>query len=224
MRQFVSVGIIKSAHWRLSLCGSHCFGTCPVWILCITILLIEFPSLWLLNIFSFFAAFFFTSTPAKGGIENLAFDRNTDSLFEELSSAGNDLIGDVDEGADLLGRRRRHMITRLHYLLTVSLVIMSSLSSGSLNHSFVLAAWLFHLHRWVLWCVAVKLPSRVFCSFFLSSIYCSSMFSLRPTFSELFRVGTCGSIVLWMERGDSRIGIKMLFIVSCMTIRLQLSR
>lgn len=43
------------------------------------------------------------STPTKGGIENLAFDRNTDSLFEELSSAGNDLIGDMDEGADLLG-------------------------------------------------------------------------------------------------------------------------
>uniref|UniRef100_A0A667ZYJ5 Sperm associated antigen 9 n=1 Tax=Myripristis murdjan TaxID=586833 RepID=A0A667ZYJ5_9TELE len=45
-----------------------------------------------------------TSTPTKGGIENLAFDRNTESLFEELSSAGNDLIGDVDEGADLLGK------------------------------------------------------------------------------------------------------------------------
>ncbi|XP_072259276.1 C-Jun-amino-terminal kinase-interacting protein 4-like [Pyxicephalus adspersus] len=43
-----------------------------------------------------------TSTPTKG-IENKAFDRNTDSLFEELSSAGTDLIGDVDEGADLLG-------------------------------------------------------------------------------------------------------------------------
>lgn len=47
---------------------------------------------------------FSCSTPTKGGIENLAFDRNTDSLFEELSSAGNDLIGDVDEGADLLGK------------------------------------------------------------------------------------------------------------------------
>lgn len=45
------------------------------------------------------------STPTKGGVENLAFDRNTDSLFEELSSAGNDLIGDVDEGADLLGKK-----------------------------------------------------------------------------------------------------------------------
>ncbi|KAM5135324.1 C-Jun-amino-terminal kinase-interacting protein 4 isoform 2-T2 [Mantella aurantiaca] len=46
-----------------------------------------------------------TSTPSKG-IENKAFDRNTDSLFEELSSAGTDLIGDVDEGADLLGMGR----------------------------------------------------------------------------------------------------------------------
>ncbi|KAM3592273.1 uncharacterized protein V6R79_016023 [Siganus canaliculatus] len=53
-----------------------------------------------------------TSTPTKGGIENLAFDRNTDSLFEELSSAGNDLIGDVDDGADLLGMGREveHLI------------------------------------------------------------------------------------------------------------------
>uniref|UniRef100_A0A671UZ16 Sperm associated antigen 9a n=1 Tax=Sparus aurata TaxID=8175 RepID=A0A671UZ16_SPAAU len=41
-------------------------------------------------------------TPTKG-IENMAFDRNTESLFEELSSAGTGLIGDVDEGADLLG-------------------------------------------------------------------------------------------------------------------------
>lgn len=52
-----------------------------------------------------------SSTPTKG-IENMAFDRNTDSLFEELSSAGNDLIGDVDEGADLLGMGREveHLI------------------------------------------------------------------------------------------------------------------
>ncbi|KAF4106953.1 hypothetical protein G5714_012943 [Onychostoma macrolepis] len=52
-----------------------------------------------------------SSTPTKG-IENLAFDRNTDSLFEELSSAGTDLIGDVDEGADLLGMGREveHLI------------------------------------------------------------------------------------------------------------------
>ncbi|XP_041076813.1 C-Jun-amino-terminal kinase-interacting protein 4-like isoform X3 [Polyodon spathula] len=45
------------------------------------------------------------STPNKG-IENRAFDRNTESLFEELSSAGSGLIGDVDEGADLLGMGR----------------------------------------------------------------------------------------------------------------------
>ncbi|NWX41189.1 JIP4 protein, partial [Steatornis caripensis] len=44
-------------------------------------------------------------TPTKG-IENKAFDRNTESLFEELSSAGSGLIGDVDEGADLLGMGR----------------------------------------------------------------------------------------------------------------------
>uniref|UniRef100_A0A8C2ZJI5 C-Jun-amino-terminal kinase-interacting protein 4 n=1 Tax=Cyclopterus lumpus TaxID=8103 RepID=A0A8C2ZJI5_CYCLU len=45
------------------------------------------------------------STPTKG-IENMAFDRNTDSLFEELSSAGTGMIGDVDDGADLLGMGR----------------------------------------------------------------------------------------------------------------------
>ncbi|XP_056285306.1 C-Jun-amino-terminal kinase-interacting protein 4 isoform X3 [Pseudoliparis swirei] len=52
------------------------------------------------------------STPTKGGIENLAFDRNTDSLFAELSSAGDDLIGDVDDGADMLGMGREveHLI------------------------------------------------------------------------------------------------------------------
>nr|XP_057918016.1 C-Jun-amino-terminal kinase-interacting protein 4 isoform X2 [Doryrhamphus excisus] len=60
-----------------------------------------------------------TSTPTKGGIENLAFDRNTDSLFEELSSAGNDYIGDVDEGADLLGMGREveHLIQENAQLL-----------------------------------------------------------------------------------------------------------
>ncbi|XP_029977251.1 C-Jun-amino-terminal kinase-interacting protein 4 isoform X1 [Sphaeramia orbicularis] len=69
-----------------------------------------------------------TSTPTKGGIENLAFNRNTDSLFEELSSAGNDLIGDVDEGADLLdefsdynflgmGREVEHLIQENAQLL-----------------------------------------------------------------------------------------------------------
>lgn len=37
----------------------------------------------------------------------MAFDRNTDSLFEELSSAGTGIIGDVDEGADLLGEGKK---------------------------------------------------------------------------------------------------------------------
>uniref|UniRef100_A0AAY4EVX6 RH2 domain-containing protein n=1 Tax=Denticeps clupeoides TaxID=299321 RepID=A0AAY4EVX6_9TELE len=59
-----------------------------------------------------------SSTPTKG-IENLAFDRNTESLFEELSSAGTDLIGDVDEGADLLGMGREveHLIQENTHLL-----------------------------------------------------------------------------------------------------------
>ncbi|XP_054454387.1 C-Jun-amino-terminal kinase-interacting protein 4 isoform X2 [Anoplopoma fimbria] len=59
------------------------------------------------------------STPTKGGVENLAFDRNTDSLFAELSSAGNDLIGDMDEGADMLGMGREveHLIQENAQLL-----------------------------------------------------------------------------------------------------------
>ncbi|XP_076027920.1 C-Jun-amino-terminal kinase-interacting protein 4 isoform X2 [Genypterus blacodes] len=60
-----------------------------------------------------------TSTPNKAGAENLVLDRNTESLFEELSSAGNDLIGDVDEGADLLGMGREveHLIQENTQLL-----------------------------------------------------------------------------------------------------------
>uniref|UniRef100_A0AAY4EV24 C-Jun-amino-terminal kinase-interacting protein 4 n=1 Tax=Denticeps clupeoides TaxID=299321 RepID=A0AAY4EV24_9TELE len=63
---------------------------------------------------------------SETGIENLAFDRNTESLFEELSSAGTDLIGDVDEGADLLvksncvtgmGREVEHLIQENTHLL-----------------------------------------------------------------------------------------------------------
>ncbi|XP_058261735.1 C-Jun-amino-terminal kinase-interacting protein 4 isoform X2 [Hemibagrus wyckioides] len=59
-----------------------------------------------------------SSTPTKG-MENVAFERNTDSLFEELSSAGTDLIGDVDEGADLLGMGREveHLIQENAQLL-----------------------------------------------------------------------------------------------------------
>ncbi|XP_019902105.1 C-Jun-amino-terminal kinase-interacting protein 4 isoform X4 [Esox lucius] len=63
------------------------------------------------------------STPTKGeGIENLAFDRNTESLFAELSSAGPDMevdIADMDEGADLLGMGREveHLIQENTQLL-----------------------------------------------------------------------------------------------------------
>ncbi|XP_072416183.1 C-Jun-amino-terminal kinase-interacting protein 3 isoform X11 [Chiloscyllium punctatum] len=37
------------------------------------------------------------------GIVNKAFGINTESLYHELSTAGSEVIGDVDEGADLLG-------------------------------------------------------------------------------------------------------------------------
>lgn len=65
--------------------------------------------------------FLCSSTPTKG-IENKAFNRNTDSLFEELSSAGSGLIGDVDEGADLLGKsfsflKRKILLIIVSYLL-----------------------------------------------------------------------------------------------------------
>ncbi|XP_078096952.1 C-Jun-amino-terminal kinase-interacting protein 3 isoform X4 [Mustelus asterias] len=40
------------------------------------------------------------------GIVNKAFGINTDSLYHELSTAGSEVIGDVDEGADLLGKSR----------------------------------------------------------------------------------------------------------------------
>ncbi|CAL8262820.1 unnamed protein product [Arctogadus glacialis] len=63
-----------------------------------------------------------TSTPTKGigEVENLPLDRNTESLFEELSScAGTDLIGDMDDGADLLGMGREveHLIQENTQLL-----------------------------------------------------------------------------------------------------------
>ncbi|TEA31800.1 hypothetical protein DBR06_SOUSAS8310025 [Sousa chinensis] len=44
------------------------------------------------------------SSPTQG-IVNKAFGINTDSLYHELSTAGSEVIGDVDEGADLLGTR-----------------------------------------------------------------------------------------------------------------------
>uniref|UniRef100_A0A2K5ET79 C-Jun-amino-terminal kinase-interacting protein 3 n=1 Tax=Aotus nancymaae TaxID=37293 RepID=A0A2K5ET79_AOTNA len=45
------------------------------------------------------------SSPTQG-IVNKAFGINTDSLYHELSTAGSEVIGDVDEGADLLGKHK----------------------------------------------------------------------------------------------------------------------
>ncbi|XP_040295245.1 C-Jun-amino-terminal kinase-interacting protein 3 isoform X7 [Bufo bufo] len=44
-----------------------------------------------------------SGTSPTQGIVNKAFGINTDSLYHELSTAGSEVIGDVDEGADLLG-------------------------------------------------------------------------------------------------------------------------
>lgn len=49
---------------------------------------------------------------------NKAFGINTDSLYHELSTAGSEVIGDVDEGADLLGN------TSVPGLLWVLLFVM----------------------------------------------------------------------------------------------------
>uniref|UniRef100_A0A673CSR7 C-Jun-amino-terminal kinase-interacting protein 4 n=1 Tax=Sphaeramia orbicularis TaxID=375764 RepID=A0A673CSR7_9TELE len=86
---------------------------------CGIINLLKYNAVFNLTINSSLFVFCPSSTPTKGGIENLAFNRNTDSLFEELSSAGNDLIGDVDEGADLLGMGREveHLIQENAQLL-----------------------------------------------------------------------------------------------------------
>lgn len=44
-----------------------------------------------------------TGNSPTQGIVDKAFGINTDSLYHELSTAGSEVIGDVDEGADLLG-------------------------------------------------------------------------------------------------------------------------
>ncbi|XP_078519098.1 C-Jun-amino-terminal kinase-interacting protein 3 [Lissotriton helveticus] len=44
-----------------------------------------------------------TGNSPTQGIVNKAFGINTDSLYHELATAGSEVIGDVDEGADLLG-------------------------------------------------------------------------------------------------------------------------
>uniref|UniRef100_A0A8C0FF61 C-Jun-amino-terminal kinase-interacting protein 3 n=1 Tax=Bubo bubo TaxID=30461 RepID=A0A8C0FF61_BUBBB len=46
-----------------------------------------------------------TGNSPTQGIVNKAFGINTDSLYHELSTAGSEVIGDVDEGADLLGEQ-----------------------------------------------------------------------------------------------------------------------
>lgn len=48
-----------------------------------------------------------TGNSPTQGIVNKAFGINTDSLYHELSTAGSEVIGDVDEGADLLGKHER---------------------------------------------------------------------------------------------------------------------
>ncbi|KAM4631932.1 C-Jun-amino-terminal kinase-interacting protein 3 isoform 10-T10 [Discoglossus pictus] len=45
-----------------------------------------------------------TGNSPTQGIVNKAFGINTDSLYHELATAGSEVIGDVDEGADLLGK------------------------------------------------------------------------------------------------------------------------
>jgi len=80
-------------------------------------------------------------------VENLAFDRNTESLFEELSSAGNDLIGDVDDGADLLGNDRGAAVRILRHAprppthttvyMSLSVKLIVSRRFPSLSDSFL---------------------------------------------------------------------------------------
>ncbi|KAL8175160.1 UNVERIFIED_CONTAM: C-Jun-amino-terminal kinase-interacting protein 3 [Gekko kuhli] len=47
-----------------------------------------------------------TGNSPTQGIVNKAFGINTDSLYTELTEVGSEAIGDVDEGADLLGKGR----------------------------------------------------------------------------------------------------------------------
>ncbi|MGH0138309.1 UNVERIFIED_CONTAM: hypothetical protein FKN15_003620 [Acipenser sinensis] len=46
-----------------------------------------------------------TGNSPTQGIVNQAFGINTDSLYHEIFTAGSEVIGDVDEGADLLARQ-----------------------------------------------------------------------------------------------------------------------
>lgn len=55
----------------------------------------------------------YPNSPTQG-IVNKAFGINTDSLYHELSTAGSEVIGDVDEGADLLGKHSLSPMTAWH--------------------------------------------------------------------------------------------------------------
>lgn len=48
---------------------------------------------------------FMCFSPSQG-IVNEAFGINTDSLYHEIKDAKSDIIGDVDAGAELLGKNR----------------------------------------------------------------------------------------------------------------------
>lgn len=50
------------------------------------------------------------------GIVNEAFGINTDSLYHEIKDAKSDIIGDVDAGAELLGRSAPLLLTLFHSL------------------------------------------------------------------------------------------------------------
>ena len=57
---------------------------------------------------------------------NKAFGINTDSLYHELSTAGSEVIGDVDEGADLLGKVKPPPGPQGLELAFVGLVVMEA--------------------------------------------------------------------------------------------------
>lgn len=62
---------------------------------------------------------------------NKAFGINTDSLYHELSTAGSEVIGDVDEGADLLGKCPPSPACRARAIALAGFVCDESKVSGS---------------------------------------------------------------------------------------------
>lgn len=67
-----------------------------------------------------------TGNSPTQGIVNKAFGINTDSLYHELSTAGSEVIGDVDEGADLLGKVKPPPGPQGLELAFVGLVVMEA--------------------------------------------------------------------------------------------------